>query len=177
MSRSRVAHLTRASIVLLAVALTMTGCTMQPAGITKYKLEHGTKLAHEVVDDAAARVPAKLSKDSRYASIDDAVSCDGGVKHGSQATTSWDYGFAQRLAAPTSNGQLLKLLSPQGTEWKKTSDEPIVTDGHTDGREVQWDSALVRYVVSLFGEGDDPRFALSGTTACFNNEVSGIAAG
>ena len=150
---------------------------MQPAGITKYKLEHGTKLAHGVVDDAASRVPADLLKGSHYASLDDPIDCNGGVKHGSQATTSWDYTFAQRLVAPTSNGQLLKLLAPQGAEWKKTSDEPIVTDGRTDGREVKWDSALVRYVVSLFGESDDPRFALSGTTACFNNEVSGIAAG
>lgn len=176
-SHGRVTHATRTGLVLLAIALTMTGCATHPAGVTKYTFEHGTKLAHQVVNDAAGRAPTTLLKSARYASMDDPIDCNGGVVHGSQASTSWDYGFAQRLVAPTSDSQLLTMLAPRGAQWKKTADKPIVTDSHTDGREVQWDSTLVRYVVSLFGESDDPRFALSGTTACFNNEVSGIDAG
>lgn len=168
-------HRVQAGVVLLAVAFVVAGCAMHPAGITTSTIGHGAALARAVVDDAASRVPGTILKGEHYAGSDDPVSCDGGVSHGSQATTSWDYGFAQRLAVSTPNDQLLRLLAPRGAEWKKTADEPIVTDGKTVGREVDWNTTLVHYVVSVFGESDDPRFALSGTTSCFNNETSRIA--
>lgn len=164
-----------AAATAVALVLTLGGCAKQ-YGITDSKIGEGKALAHEVVDDVYAKLPADLidqgvGRDGVYErNLPCGMSEEASGAEDASGSTQVTYGFGVLLTRQVSNDELEKLLTPDGPEWRHTKSEE-----HVESRRVIYDQENVQLHLELYGESKKPTIAFSGATACYNNGVSGIS--